>query len=91
MLFPSVKKKCPPEGSRIAENARAGVFAYLCFLFFRKLGQNHRGENQAAAEYFRTGHGFVQQQPAEEGGEDGFQAHEQRGRRGGDPLLADDL
>ena len=79
------------EGGRIAENAPAGVFAYLCFLLLRELGQNYRGEYQAAAEFFRSGHGFVQQQPAEEGGEDGFQAHKQRRRCGGDPLLADNL
>ena len=71
----------------------AAAFFGLCllFLFLRQLADHHRGENQHAAKLFGPRHGLVEQQPAEKGGEDGFQAHEQGGGAGGYPLLAHDL
>ena len=49
----------------------AAAFFGLCLLFllFRQLTDDHCCEDQHAAKLFGPGHGLVEQQPAEEGGE----------------------
>ena len=58
---------------------------------YRHLGDNHTGKNQGAAGKLRGGHGIVQNQPAAQSGKHRFQAHNQRGGSGFQPLLTDNL
>lgn len=56
-----------------------------------ELGNHRRAEHQQAAEQFADGEHLAQQDPAADGREHGFQAHQQGGQRGIGVLLADHL
>ena len=49
------------------------------------------GQHQHASENLAPGQCLIQQYPSADGGEDGFQTHDQRGKRGLGVFLADDL
>ena len=68
-----------------------GIHAKSRFFLELYLREDHRGEHQAAAEPFPRRHALVQQQRAEDGGEDGF--HTQKNGCDGEVqvLLTQDL
>ena len=56
-----------------------------------KLGKNHSGKHESAAEQFPPGKSLVQQQSPAQGTKHTFKAHQQRGQRRRQMLLPNDL
>lgn len=66
-----------------------GVHFTRCPLF--ELGENDGDEDEGAAEDLQGDEGFVQEQPAGEDGEDGFEAEDEGGVGGRGVALRPDL
>ena len=72
-------------------NRQGDSSLYSRFLPLRQLREDDRREHDRAAEKLPCGERLAEQQPAEQGGEDGLQTHEQGSQRGLHIAFADDL